>query len=108
MLEEVKYVELVQKEDTHTKLVKEVGPFVTWLYAQKEKAKFAWTVIVIISALFGYQVTINKNPTDKSLSEAAKVAVESNMSEVRSQQAIDSANKIGNSLHSVSNTVFTN
>ena len=81
---------------------------IKWFIAQKDYAKFAWTVIVIVGALLGYQISVVKNPEGIKPSVAAQTAIEKNMPEVRSQSVIDSAKNIHSGLKRVSETVLTN
>jgi len=34
-----------------------------WLKKQAEAAKIAWTIIIVLGSLFGYQITITPNNT---------------------------------------------
>jgi len=79
-----------------------------WLKKQAEYAKFAWTIIVVVAALFGYQVSLVKNPENIKGTKAVERALDSNMPEARSSKAIDGLKKAGDGLKRVSDSVFTN
>ena len=57
-----------------------------WLVAQKDKAKFAWTVVLLISSMFGYNISVTK--TEKADIQKLEQKVDT------VKTAIDTVNKV--------------
>ena len=79
-----------------------------WLVKQVDNAKFAWTIIVIVAALFGYRVSINPNPVGLRPTEAARVAVRSQMPEVVDSRVTETAEKLQEGLRQIAKDVQEN
>jgi len=78
---------------------------VDWFIAQREFAKFAWTIAVVVAALFGYQATLKQNPPGLSPTVAAKVAIENNAQEVISKDAVNLVKKTQKNIEDLTDKI---
>jgi len=105
---------------------KKVSPFVdgakSWILDQAKKAKFAWSIIMTLAALLGYQVTIEpvidntesvqaiQAVVEESVQDVTestkvvKVAVEESVQEIK-QTVEESSNKVAESTQTVKDAV---
>jgi len=57
-----------------------------WFLEQKDKAKAAWSIIVVLAALFGYSVTATPVKTDNILEKLD--VIEYNLNELHKAQEV--------------------
>jgi len=79
-----------------------MSTILTWIKDQQEKSKMAWTIIVVIGSIFGYQLSAEKKTPETT---AIQSVIESSTLDTKLQTISTAIDNINTALENIDKSV---